>query len=122
LVAIAFIPNPENKPTVNHKNGIKTDNRLENLEWNTYSENNKHAVDILHRKTPWTNVHGKENPNSKPVIQYDKNRNKLNEFENAREASKITGASYKHISKCCNNKRNTTGGFIWQFKVIIKAT
>ena len=60
IVITAFIPNPENKITVNHKDGIKTNNNLDNLEWNTHSENNfhYHAMRRLGRKSPWVGISG----------------------------------------------------------------
>lgn len=50
VLGMAFLNNPLNKKTINHKNGIKTDNRLENIEWATYSENNTHAYRVLGKK------------------------------------------------------------------------
>lgn len=73
LVAIAFIPNPENKPQVNHINGNKKDNCVNNLEWCTSSENNLHAYKIGINKgsKPWLGKTGFQNASSIPVSQID---------------------------------------------------
>lgn len=64
LLGMVFIHNPENKPFINHKNGIKTDNRLCNLEWCTRSENAKHSYDVLKRCLP----DGPRNARSKLIL------------------------------------------------------
>lgn len=119
LVAEAFIPNPENKPQINHKNGIRTDNRVENLERCTQSENMKHSYRVLNRLHPRANLgkFGKSNPLSKIVLQI-KDGKVIGEFCGMSEASRQTGISQGQISCVVNNKKyyKTAGGFEWRWK------
>ena len=112
LVAIYFIPNLENKPHVNHIDGIRFNNEIYNLEWCTRSENMNHTYHILNKKRKV--YYGEQNKNSKPVYQCDIFGNIINKFISSKFAS--DKLNIKRSSICIALKRNTqTHGFKFRY-------
>lgn len=117
IVAMAFLPNPESKPQVNHKNCIKTDNRLDNLEWCTASENAKHAYENGLLPKCFSSQHQPTGPHPKrrAVVQLDKEGNFMAQFDSIIEASRITKINHKMISMVCVGRRFRAGWCLWKY-------
>lgn len=98
LIASTFIPNPQNKPIINHINGCKNCNEISNLEWVTAKENSIHAVNNNLIKTI-------------PVICVETNEM----FKGVNDAERKTGINNGHICKVCKGIRKTAGGFHWKY-------
>lgn len=116
LVLMTWDRLPIDKEQANHKNGIRDDDRLENLEWCTQSENMKHSFQVLWRQapTPYLWKFGADHNRSKPVIAYKDWSSQI--FHGILDASRITWVCMQNISKCCKWQRKTAWWFIWKFK------
>lgn len=104
MVALTFLPQIDGKLLVNHKNGIKTDNNLNNLEWVSGTENNIHAFET-----------GLFKPKTRKVGQYDLNGNLIKEWDSILSASKALNVGDSSICAVCKGKRKTLKGCVWKY-------
>lgn len=126
LVAEAFIPNPENKLEVNHIDGNKANNSVNNLEWATRQENNVHALNTGLRTAlagKHASFYGKRHTEQtrKKMSQnsvYSKRIRCIETgdiYKSIQEASNITGVNRNSISAVCRGKYKTAGGYRWEY-------
>ena len=117
LIAMAFIPNPENKRTVNHINGIKHDNCILNLEWATDSEQAIHRHYVLNKQSTIKATEIGRLKKQIAVLQFDKNNNLIKEHDSLFLAGRSIGKKHQCISLVCKGVYKYAYGFIWKYKI-----
>lgn len=115
LLADVFIPNPHKKPCINHKSGFKKHNCPTNLEWVTFSENTRHALETGLMK-PVKGLSGNRNAKSKPVLQLSLNGIPIKQWDSANLAAISLELNPSSIGCVCRGGRKKShGGFLWKF-------
>jgi hypothetical protein len=115
LLGKHFLKNPENKPCINHKNGIKIDIELSNLEWATYSENSIHAFETGLQIPNMRGKTGKLCKYSKPIKQLTLDGKLIKVHYAVRDAARETGIDHSYISACARGKHKSARGFKWEY-------
>lgn len=124
LVAEAFIPNPENKPEVDHIDGNRANCVLSNLRWVTKSENMNNPVTYCKMSDNGKKNanYGTKSPFSRKVAQYSLDGKLIQIFDSAGRAAAATGITYSAIRKCAYGKGRTCGGYRWEYLTEAKIT
>lgn len=116
LVAETFLPRIQGKDQVNHKDGDKSNNALQNLEWVSASENQLHSVrNNLRKSSPMLGRFGSLNPRSKPISQYALDGTFIRRWNSVSDAGRYYNFRPNCISECANGITHTSYGYIWKY-------
>ena len=120
LVAETFIPNPNNYPVVNHIDGNKSNNNVDNLEWCTYKHNMKEAYRLKLIHGGLENKYGKDYPRKLHLIGMFKDGILLEKFYGTGEIKRKYGFAPTAILNCCKGKHKKIYGYQWKFLELLE--